>query len=900
MSDQLKIQSEVVMSTEGAEGALHRVGEAAGKMADRMQREGAKAGAAVDGIGAGADKSADQFNSAEGRMAASIKRATTNFEMLGKTASEKLEFQIGQKGLDASKFEPMLAKLRQLEAANVRAGVSAGQMANNLRMVPAQMTDVVVSLASGQAPMTVLLQQGGQLKDMFGGVGAAVKAVSGYIASMVTPLTVAAAAVGGLGYAFYSGRTEADEFRKNLILTGNTSGITVDKFNRLAAAISATTGATRGASAEALTAVAASGNIAASSMERLTASAVRFERAGGQAVADTVKQFEALGKAPLEASLKLSEQTHYLTRAVYEQISALEKQGRMAEAGAVAQNAWADAIDKRTPQLVENLGLLEHAWDNLKRSASGVWDWMKDIGRDDTALEQITALKNKIAEADAGIAARSINSNRLKQQRAQWAEELAALVESNRAKEQAAKDHAARQEKDDRAVKAAAGWDALIDAQRSKRQKYSDELKKLDADRAADLIGEERYRNARAALEKKYAEKPVRQPKERHEDQTFLDQLQARTIKKDDGEPAALRAAALKLEAEGYKNVAARAEPYIQRLERIKRLHDESEVDKIVNGFDDQLQKGLRAIDMQRDMLTLTDRERDTLIQVQTLRERATEAIGKARDKFLRDDGQRNEEAYADAVSRVNKELATGIDPLQQRQDLLYDTARAFETGWTRAYRTFADEASDAAKQAGVVFNSFASNAENAMVNFTMTGKASFSQFANAVISDIARIAIRQQLITPLMSALGSFGSDAARYFNIGSASAPAPNVNTAPGFSSGTAGSGLRLPSFAVGTDYVPRDMIAQIHEGEQIVPAAYNPNRAGNVASNANRVEINVINQAGDTQVRQQSRRGSDGREIVDLIVERVAGSISNGGLVGEAIAGTFGLRRQAARSF
>ena len=35
----------------------------------------------------------------------------------------------------------------------------------------------------------------------------------------------------------------------------------------------------------------------------------------------------------------------------------------------------------------------------------------------------------------------------------------------------------------------------------------------------------------------------------------------------------------------------------------------------------------------------------------------------------------------------------------------------------------------------------------------------------------------------------------------------------------------GLRLPSFAVGTNYVPRDMLAQIHEGEAIVPRAYNP---------------------------------------------------------------------------
>jgi tape measure domain-containing protein len=37
-------------------------------------------------------------------------------------------------------------------------------------------------------------------------------------------------------------------------------------------------------------------------------------------------------------------------------------------------------------------------------------------------------------------------------------------------------------------------------------------------------------------------------------------------------------------------------------------------------------------------------------------------------------------------------------------------------------------------------------------------------------------------------------------------------------------------FPAFDVGTNYVPRDMLAQIHEGEAIVPKAYNPAAGGN----------------------------------------------------------------------
>ena len=142
---------------------------------------------------------------------------------------------------------------------------------------------------------------------MFGGVGAAARALGGYVASLVNPVTIAAAAIGGIGYAAYSGASEMDEFKKNLILTGNISGLTADKFNAMAQSMSSVSGITRGAAAEALTAMAASGNISADSIERLTKSALQFEKAGGPAVAETVKQFEALGKEPLKASVELSE-----------------------------------------------------------------------------------------------------------------------------------------------------------------------------------------------------------------------------------------------------------------------------------------------------------------------------------------------------------------------------------------------------------------------------------------------------------------------------------------------------------------------------------------------------------------------------------------------------------------
>lgn len=126
MSD-LKIQGVVEMSSEGAERAFDRVGQKSEQMAQKVTQTSAQAGQAVDQIGTGANRSAEEFTRAEGRIVSSIKRATTELQNLGKTASQRLELRIDTQGLDRAKFEPLLANLRELEAAQQRVvGTSRG------------------------------------------------------------------------------------------------------------------------------------------------------------------------------------------------------------------------------------------------------------------------------------------------------------------------------------------------------------------------------------------------------------------------------------------------------------------------------------------------------------------------------------------------------------------------------------------------------------------------------------------------------------------------------------------------------------------------------------------------------------------------------------------------------
>lgn len=274
--------------------------------------------------------------------------------------------------------------------------VSAAQTAAAMRNVPAQFTDIVVSLQAGQNPMTVLLQQGGQLKDMFGGTGAAAKALGGYVMGMINPMTVAAAATAAFSVAAYQGAQEHRELAKAIILSGNAAGVSVDQLKGVAASVAQATGATKGALADALGQIALTGKVAADNMGFVAEAAITMASATGKAVSESVAEFAELGKAPVKASIKLNEQYNYLTASVYAQIKALEDQGRATEAATLAQKTYADEMTNRAKQIKDDLGSLETAWNSVGKFAKQAWDKMLNVGREGSIHEQIAGLAKQL------------------------------------------------------------------------------------------------------------------------------------------------------------------------------------------------------------------------------------------------------------------------------------------------------------------------------------------------------------------------------------------------------------------------------------------------------------------------------------------------------------------------
>lgn len=273
-----------------------------------------------------------------------------------------------------------------------KVGLSAKQTAAALRGVPAQFTDIVTSIQGGQAPLTVFLQQGGQLKDMFGGAGNAAKALGGYVLGLINPFTVAAAAAGGLGYAMYAGAEQQRAFRGALILSGNAAGATASQIEAAYARVSKATGQ-NGDSEEAIIGLVKGRQVAVEQLEATAAAVVRFSRAAGVEAKTLVDDFNAIGKDPVKAVLALQEKYGVLTAATYQQAAALTEQGKKQEAVTLVMTEAGKAMDEIGKKAKENKGSIEAFWDILKSGAGGLWQGTMDLGKDATPEQELSKQK---------------------------------------------------------------------------------------------------------------------------------------------------------------------------------------------------------------------------------------------------------------------------------------------------------------------------------------------------------------------------------------------------------------------------------------------------------------------------------------------------------------------------
>ncbi|EJA5989017.1 phage tail tape measure protein [Salmonella enterica] len=209
-----------------------------------------------------------------------------------------------------------------------------------------------------------------------------------------------AAAVYGLGKAFYEGEKESEEFNKQLILTGSYAGKTTGQLNEMAKSL-AGNGVTQHDAAGVLAQVVGSGSFRGGQIETVARAAVAMQNATGEAVDKTIANFQKLYDSPTKASEELNKQLHYLTSSQYEYISSLERRGFKEAAGQAAADAYSKAEQRRSKQIIDNLGIIERTIRSATNRWKEFWDAALNIGRPQTEqyqLEQVNQAINQIYE----------------------------------------------------------------------------------------------------------------------------------------------------------------------------------------------------------------------------------------------------------------------------------------------------------------------------------------------------------------------------------------------------------------------------------------------------------------------------------------------------------------------
>lgn len=720
--------------------------------------------------------------------------------------------------LDAETFTEYQTKLNQartalggVDAALGKTGMSAKQTAAAMRMLPAQFSDVVISLQAGQSPLTVLLQQGSQVKDSFGGVGAAARAMGGYVAGLVTPVSAAAAAVGVLGVAYYQAGREQDAFNKSIILTGNYAGTSGAKLTELARQISSTVGTTGGA-ASVLAQIAGAGDLAGESFKIVATTAIEMEKATGRAVDETLADFRKIADDPVKAAEELNKRYHWLTASTLEQVRALVDQGEKTEAVRLITEQFGETMTRRAQIIREEMSGLPKLFDNIGEAAGRMWDGIKGVWRDPTLDKvadglrlQILSMENirkefrneknydpeklkdwrtRLAEIEGlskpaggvvSIQGQGDNDklNAMLDRAAPKAEKLAdrmkeidRLVASNRKQgftvtDEQVEQLRARARKDFKETKTPTTPVNLTDVKDSRNalsmilSDYRGYEKELNAIQRSGVISQEAVYAQRVAMAKQqradvtgaYMEEiqALEEAKGRAsttgEQRIQLDQRIAkarsdmvRAQREADSELAVLATA----EIGRQEKQTAASEAFVNQLERERQA-------LATRGDRAALSVGLgdRQAGLQREMDDVTDnfnRKRETLLD-----RRRT-----APDKYT-------EEHYLKDLAELDAAENKYRDTVVSNYDKMTTAQGEWRNGVSSGFQNYLESARDFAGQAQSVVTGAFHGMEDALVQFTMTGKLSFADFTKAIMGDIARIAARQALAGLAGSVIGSF-----------------------------------------------------------------------------------------------------------------------------------------------
>lgn len=797
---------------------------------DKLTAAGTRAEKAAEGVARGADKATASMKKQKDELSDLLGEIDPTVKALGRLddLETKLAKQKKLGALDASTFSEYQGKIDQSRAnlgrfddSLTRTGNTAKQTAAALRGVPAQFTDIAVSLQGGQAPLTVLLQQGGQLKDMFGGIAPAAKALGGYVLGLINPFTLAAAAVGALGLAYYKGSEEADAYNNALILSGNVAGTSAAQLSDMARQVSATVGTT-GAAAEVLAKLAGNGRIASESFGQITEASLQMERATGRAIDETIAEFAKIAKDPVAAAKELNDQYHFLTASVYSQIVALKEQGDTVGAAKLLTDTYASTIETRTGEITQNLGIIERGWNAVRDAAKGALDATKEIGRTQTLEQQAEVIRQRL-KTGQGRGGRAAAMGIETRDTAKDTKDLAFLDLQIEAEKTRTKYLGDRQKIQDKGIEAEQELERIRVASYSNKQKRDKEeesyLRKIASLREANpkspLLDQknidrdlknirDKYKDPKGAStpvdltsfndsknqlnavlsyyksadkELEAAQKAGIISQESYTAQRVaLLQQQASEVKSSyEAEISALEAAKGKAGTSAAQRIQLDQKIADARANMVKaQKESESELSVIdieetgrlnkktaaTEAYVEQLERQRRALSLTGDRnaaaVGMGDRESGLQRDLDASRDKFNDERAKLLDRRKTAPDKYSQEDYESDLASLQDAEVKYRDTVVENYGKMSEAQGDWRKGATSAYHNYLESARDVAGQTRSLFTNAFSGMEDAVANFAVTGKLSFSDFTKSIIADMARIATRQAASGLLSSIAGT------------------------------------------------------------------------------------------------------------------------------------------------
>jgi len=576
-----------------------------------------------------------------------------------------------------------------------------------------QTTDLVTSLAAGQNPFIVLLQQGGQLKDQMGGLGNMFKAIGTILTPMRLAIGGVSAAFGVFAYAMYEANEEMKKFRNDMSLTGQFAGIAYDEFIKLGDGISQMANVSIGQARDALGTLVSSGQFTRQSLDAVSKAVLQFGKLSGLSASEAANKLIPSLDGTASSARRLNDTYHFLSFEQYKQIELLEKQGKQQE----AIRLTADLLSQSFAKTTRDLGTLETAWKNITHWASSAWDAMLGFGRD-SGVDRAIVLQEKINKMTTWleVRARDFPNADLSSQRKMlegMKAELAGITErvgsemdkADKASKMA--EEASKKIKDDvenastRVQKKSELAKATAEAEYAIAVRSANEIEKANLEIAKKNA--EAYAEMREKNEKEFGKFAT-------QNQAIYQQKAIQIAEEGAGKIIEINSKARAAEIAAQNAEEQRLKDMNDDFIKMQATARQTALDKT-----ESLQIDKEDLMLRNQMLYATEKE----IKLAEI----TRKYEKERKKPLADEEQLRQQ---ENIEKFNVEL----------QDTMKKTSEVFDSVW--------------------------SNMGSAIDNFVKTGKLSMKDFARSVIQDLIAIQMKAQAVAILrmMFGLGSaYGS---------------------------------------------------------------------------------------------------------------------------------------------